>query len=104
MTGMTNSRPAAGFPINIAAWPRNSRDIVRIDLNRFKGRFTIEVRVWWKDSGGQFKPSRDGITFGVEHLPHLAEGVVAALRRAEQFGLVETEYRAHSPRKRPRSR
>ena len=46
------NRPEPGFPIVIAEWPRNSRELVRVALDRFNNRFTIDVRSWWKDGEG----------------------------------------------------
>jgi Transcriptional Coactivator p15 (PC4) len=81
--------PKTGFPIIIAEWPRNNRELVRISLDRFNGCFTIDVRFWWRDPNGVFKPGRDGLTLGVKHLPKLADGLCDARQRAEAIGLIE---------------
>jgi hypothetical protein len=77
------------FPIVVAEWPRNNREIVRIALDRFNDCLTVDVRTWWKDADGIFKPGRSGLTLAVQHLPKLAEGLDKALRRAEILGLVQ---------------
>jgi hypothetical protein len=84
---------ADGFPIIVAEWPRNARELVRITLGRFNNRFTIDMRSWWQDSAGIFKPSRSGLTLDIKHLPRLAEGLDRSLTRAEQLCLV-----GHVPR------
>ena len=83
-------RKADRFPIIVAEWPRNSRELVRISLDRFNNRFTINIRSWSREANGTFKPSRNGLTLAVGHLPKLADGFVNALQRAEVLGLVET--------------
>jgi hypothetical protein len=77
------------FPINIAEWPRNSRELVRICLDRFNNCNTIDVRAWWRDPNGTFKPGRHGLTLAVKHLPALTDALAQALRRAQVLGLVE---------------
>lgn len=41
---------APAFPIIIAEWDRNSREIIRVALDRYKGRLTINARVWYRDA------------------------------------------------------
>jgi hypothetical protein len=77
------------FPLVIAEWPRNGRELVRISLDRFNDRFTIDIRSWWRDTDGIFRPSRGGLTLAVKHVPALADGLDKALRRAVVLGLVE---------------
>jgi hypothetical protein len=67
VSGAAANCPAPSFPIVIAEWPRNDREIVRIALDRFNGRFTIAVK----------------------HVPALANGLAEALRRARTYGLIE---------------
>jgi hypothetical protein len=77
------------LPIVIAAWPRNSREMVRISLDRFNACYTIDIRSWWRDTDGTFKPGRGGLTLAVKHLPKLADGLGDALQRARVLGLVD---------------
>jgi hypothetical protein len=77
------------FPLVIAEWPRNDRELVRISLGWFKSSFTIDLRTWWRDSNGILKPRRDGLTLAVKHLPKLAAGFDKALQRAKTLGLLE---------------
>jgi hypothetical protein len=80
---------AARFPIIIAEWPRNGREMVRVSLDRFNNCNTIDIRSWWRDSDGTLKPGRSGLTLAVTHLPALADGLVDALRRARILELLE---------------
>ncbi len=88
VSGAAANCPAPSFPIVIAEWPRNDREIVRIALDRFNGRFTIDLRAWWRDDSGIFRPGR-GLTIAVKHVPALANGLAEALRRARTYGLIE---------------
>lgn len=52
---------------------------IRVTLQRFKGRSVVDVRVWYQPTdGGEFIPTRKGITLDIEKLPALA----MALQRA----------------------
>jgi hypothetical protein len=81
----------ARLPIIVAEWDRNSREIIRLSLDRYNGRDTIDIRAWWRDSDGSLKPSRGGLTLAVNHLPALAAGLADALRRARALGLIQPD-------------
>ena len=80
---------APAFPIVIASWRRNSREIVRVALDHFNNRETIDIRSWWQDSGGNWRPGRGGLTLSVKHLAVLADGLADALDHARALGLIE---------------
>jgi hypothetical protein len=75
------------FPLTVAEWDRNSREIVRVALDQYNGRHAINVRIWYCDDG-VVKPSKSGITLAVKHLPVLADTLGKALARAIELGLV----------------
>jgi hypothetical protein len=87
VSGTLANRPAPAFPIIIAEWRRNTREIVCIALDRFNNRKTIDIRAWWRDSEGNWRPGRSGLTLAVKHLPDLAEGLANALQRACVLGV-----------------
>ena len=76
------------FPITVAEWPRNSREVIRVALDQYGGRYTINVRVWWCDSDGTLKPGRAGIALSVKHLEPLARGLSEAVEKAREVGLL----------------
>jgi hypothetical protein len=80
---------ATRFPIIIAEWQRNGREVVRVSLDRFNNRNTIDIRSWWRDGSGTFRPGRSGLTLAVKHVPALADGLGDALQRARILGLIE---------------
>ena len=75
------------FPINIASWPRNSRETVKISLSQFKGHNTIDCRCWYVGTDGELKPGK-GLTLSVRHLPELSAALAKALEAARSHGLV----------------
>jgi hypothetical protein len=79
--------PMAGetsFPIIIAEWDRNGREVVRVSLDCYRGQHTIDIRVWWF-SGRDLKPGKTGI----RSLGDLADGLSKARERAAELGLVD---------------
>jgi hypothetical protein len=89
ISGAVANHPAPAFPVIIAEWPRNDHEIVRVALDRFNNRYTIDIRSWWRDDRGVFRPGRDGLTLAVKHISALANGLTDALRRAQTFGIIE---------------
>jgi hypothetical protein len=61
---------------------------VRVALDKYNGRLTINARVWYRDGDG-VKPSKSGLTLSVTHLPALAEAIGRALASARDLGLIE---------------
>jgi hypothetical protein len=82
-------RDQARFPVIVTEWQRNSREIVRVALDRFNNRETIDIRSWWQDSEGNWRAGRGGLTLAVRHLPALADGLADALQQARVLGLIE---------------
>jgi hypothetical protein len=82
-------REAHHFPIVVAEWPRNRHELVRISLDLFNGYFTVSIRAWWRDSNGIFRPGRDGLTLGIQHLPKLFAALADAVEHAQLLGLVD---------------
>ena len=75
------------YPIIVAEWDRNKREVIRVALDRYNGRHTVNVRVWYRDDDG-LKPGKTGITLALSHLPALAEALVAADRHSRELGLI----------------
>ncbi len=93
MSGKDNSATLPNqYPVIIAEWRRNGHEVVRVALDQYNGRHTINARVWYWDEGA-LKPTRTGLTLGVKHLPALAEALVCAAAYAQGLGLVQEEAR-----------
>lgn len=76
------------LPIVIAEFDKNSREKIRITLDRFAGKDTIDIRCWYRD-GDQLKPTRQGVTTAVSNLSALAAGIALALDKARELDLVD---------------
>lgn len=87
--GVSTPMPLPTFPHVIAEWDRNSREVVRVALDQYQGRYTINARVWFRAEGGELRPGKSGMTLSVKHLPAMADALAKALERAIELGLVE---------------
>jgi hypothetical protein len=77
----------------IAAWPKNSREEVRVCLDPYKDTDTVDLRTWWRDGNNELRPGRSGLTLALRHLPRIAEALTKALYEAERRGLLSEEAR-----------
>jgi len=67
---------------------KNSREVVRVELDEFQGRQLVGARVWYTDKVGELKPTPKGLTLDVKHLPALRQAFVEAERQAREAGLL----------------
>ncbi|WP_306753860.1 transcriptional coactivator p15/PC4 family protein [Paracoccus actinidiae] len=58
-----------GRPIELGAIPKNSREVIRITAEHFKGRDIINFRVWYRDDAGEMRPGKQGLAFRTDLLP-----------------------------------
>ena len=75
------------FPIDIASWPRNSRETIQVCLDNFKGHDTVDTRCWYVGTDGELKPGK-GLALSVKHLPELSAALAKALEAAKSHGLI----------------
>lgn len=86
---MSSRAPKLEEPIIIAKfWRNRSGEAVIVRLKEFEGRPLIDLRVHVTNSTGQLQPTEKGISCNVRVLPDLAAGVVKALKRAREEGLL----------------
>lgn len=58
-------------------------DIVRVSLTEFRGRQYIDVRLFYMDGEGNWKPTKKGITLSPEMMRTVREAVDQALESLE---------------------
>ena len=79
---------AITLPIVISEWQKNSREILRVRLDEYKGQTVIDCRAWYGEPDN-LKAGRGGLTLSVKQLPALAAGLVEALDLARRHVLLE---------------
>lgn len=72
----------------IAEWKINSREYVRVSLEKFKGVHLINVRKWFVGEDGSLRPGKAGIALSVRHLSRLTEALNKALSVASERELI----------------
>jgi hypothetical protein len=75
------------LPVVVAQWDRNARQVVRVTVDHYKGCDTIDLRGWYHDPKGGFKPTPSGLTLAIWHLPALIDALTKALDVANELGL-----------------
>ena len=64
---------------------KNSREVVRVELDEFGGRQIVSARVWYRDTTGTLRPTPKGISIDIRRWP----GLWHALEEAEELALAE---------------
>jgi hypothetical protein len=74
------------FGTTILEVQKNSRERVRISVDRHRGLDYVVARIWFIDSTGDFKPSRQAISLKPSLVPQLIQGLELAVRAADPRG------------------
>jgi hypothetical protein len=65
----------------VSSFKRNPTEEVRAGIKEFKGRRYIDLRIYYMDDQGEWKPTRKGISLATDFMPELKKAV----------GAIETE-------------
>lgn len=65
---------------------KNSLERIRIQKTEYKGKEYIDMRVFYQDKNGNWKPSPKGITFS----PGLLKDIIAGLRELQTTQVAKT--------------
>ena len=61
----------------VAKFKRNPTEEVRAGIKEFKGRQYIDVRIYYMDDQGEWKPTRKGISLAIDFMSELKNAVEA---------------------------
>ena len=61
----------------VSSFKRNPTEEVRAGIKEFKGRRYIDLRIYYMDDQGEWKPTRKGISLATDFMPELKEAVAA---------------------------
>jgi hypothetical protein len=59
----------------VASFKRNPTEEVRAGIKEFKGRRYIDLRIYYMDDQGEWKPTRKGISLATDFMPELKNAV-----------------------------
>lgn len=66
---------------------KNARERIRISVGEYKGKQRIDVRVWYVDAGGEYQPSRNGISLRPDQATTIMQGIAIAARAIDPQGV-----------------
>ena len=67
----------------VASFKRNPTEEVRASIKEFKGRNYIDLRIYYMDDKGDWKPTRKGVSLATDFMQELKDAV-AAMEKALQ--------------------
>ncbi len=77
------------FPITLIEFDKGGGEVVRVELQEYRGKPKVAVRAWYRDAKGEFKAGRAGINLDIEHVRDLSRGVVRAKKKAIELKLID---------------
>lgn len=73
----------------VGEFPIRAGNLCRVSLRAYKGRQRFDVRTYFEDPDGEYKPTQKGVNLSVDDLPSLRRLVVDAERMAVEAGLID---------------
>jgi hypothetical protein len=61
----------------IAQFEKNATEVVRVTLSEYRGHKLFDVRVYYSDDEGQYKPTRKGVSLSVNLYTDFKRAMVA---------------------------
>ena len=55
--------------------PRNQTEQVRVGVKEFKGKSYIDIRIYYMDDQGEWKPTKKGVSLSTEYITELKDAV-----------------------------
>ena len=75
----------------VHAFPKSPEEEIRFTLRQYKDRHYVDVRLWFQPSnGGDYHPTKKGITVSLEYLAELRKGFERAGKLAHEWALQNT--------------
>ena len=75
--------------ILVGRFQKNAREEVRVTLHNYKGNDLLDIRAWYADPDGEFKPGKRGLSVRVEKLPILLDLLTEARKKAIDEGMLD---------------
>lgn len=70
---------------------KNPEEEVRFTLREYKDRHYLDIRLWFQPAdGGEYRPTKKGLTLSLEHLSELKKGVEKSQQAAPKTALQAT--------------
>ena len=66
---------------------KNKSEVIRIQLKEYEGHKLVDIRVWYEDENGEYKPTKKGISFN----RHLSMNVSNAITEVMSDNSIEED-------------
>ncbi len=61
--------------ILVHSFMKNALEEIRVSVSTYKGKKYVDLRVYYQDDNGEYKPSKKGIAISPELLPELENSI-----------------------------
>ena len=61
----------------IEQFEKNATEVVRVSLTEYRGRKLVDVRVYYSDNEGQYRPTKKGVALSVDVYPDFKRAMLA---------------------------
>jgi len=82
----------------IDSFRRTPTEEVRATLRTYRGRRYMDVRVYYLDDEGEFRPTKKGVNLSVEYVPELTAMIGKLVKAAAEEGPVAAAEEPAKPR------
>ncbi|WP_165651200.1 transcriptional coactivator p15/PC4 family protein [Burkholderia gladioli] len=66
---------------------RSETERLRVTMDEYRGRMLVDVRVWYVEPGGEWKPGRSGVSLRPEQLAQVVQALMLAARAVDPNGV-----------------
>jgi hypothetical protein len=61
----------------IAQFEKNATEVVRVSLTEYRGRKLVDMRVYYSDDEGQYRPTKKGVSLSLDAYPDFKRALAA---------------------------
>lgn len=75
----------------IEQFAKNATEVVRVSLTEYRGRKLVDVRVYYADNEGQYRPTKKGVSLSVDVYPDFKRAMLALEKILLERDLISPE-------------
>ena len=75
----------------IEQFEKNATEVVRVSLTEYRGRKLVDVRVYYADNEGQYRPTKKGVSLSVDVYPDFKRAMLALEKILLERDLISPE-------------
>ena len=71
----------------IATVPKRPGEEIRVTVEEYQGRMRVNIRTWWQNDFGEWRPGKQGISLTADQMRALMAALPAADETLKEEGL-----------------